>query len=243
MLAYHGDPAIKEKYIARVRAHRLADHLIQGTGWSHTVQRGCAVGCTLESYDHARYPIELGIPTHVAYLEDALFELLPQELAMTWPERFLSAIRPGTDLSRVWSEWAIWALVDKQHGMIRTYELVDEQYGMVRTYGFARAQLVDAAHLVADRLRSGVPGGVLDSPNELGAIGIMVWRAGVGTDGWLGIAREAAGVVILIADEKESSGQRNELTGEWTGEEIANRWICAACDKLIDLLASAPLPV
>ena len=63
MKAFHNDPAIKEKYLSRVRAHRAADELIRGTGWDG--HRGCAIGCTLESYDHARYPIELGVPEQI----------------------------------------------------------------------------------------------------------------------------------------------------------------------------------
>ena len=50
LLAYHGDPAIKAKYLARVRAHRKADELVQGTGWRtdgpYGEVRGCVVGCT-----------------------------------------------------------------------------------------------------------------------------------------------------------------------------------------------------
>src|ERR1700750_491921 len=72
LLAYHGQQSIKDKYLARVRAHRAADELVQGIGWENG--KGCAVGCTLESYEHRRYPIELGIPLHLAHLEDALFE-------------------------------------------------------------------------------------------------------------------------------------------------------------------------
>ncbi len=33
MLAFHGDPAIKAKYLGRVKAHRLADELVKGQGW------------------------------------------------------------------------------------------------------------------------------------------------------------------------------------------------------------------
>ena len=97
--AFHGDPAIKEKYLARVRAHAAADRLTQGTGWDGG--KGCAVGCTLEAYDHSRYPTELGLPEWLARLEDSIFEGLPTELAMTWPERFLSAIPVGADLEPV----------------------------------------------------------------------------------------------------------------------------------------------
>ena len=106
--AYHGDPAIKAKYLARVRAHREADRLIQGTGWEGG--KGCAVGCTLEAYDHALYETELGIPVALAHLEDAVFEGLDASTAQYWPERFLSAIEPGADLSQVGDQFVLWLL-------------------------------------------------------------------------------------------------------------------------------------
>jgi hypothetical protein len=99
--AFHGDPAIKAKYIARVRQHRLAEHLTKGIGWEPETQRGCAIGCCLEAYDHSRYPIELGLPEWLARLEDAIFEGLPVAEAQAWPEAFLEAIHPGADLELV----------------------------------------------------------------------------------------------------------------------------------------------
>lgn len=117
MLAYHGDPEIKQLYLARVAAHRAADQLVQGTGWAGG--KGCAVGCTLEVYDHARYPIELGIPLQLAYLEDRLFELQAKADAQLWPERFLGAIRPGADLAPVWGQWAVWMLADAEWGVLQ----------------------------------------------------------------------------------------------------------------------------
>ena len=91
--AFHDDPAIKAKYIARVEAHRAADELIRGVGWENG--RGCAIGCTLDAYDHSRYPIELGLPEWFARLEDAIFEGLPVERAMRWPSDVLRAIPVG----------------------------------------------------------------------------------------------------------------------------------------------------
>ena len=91
--AFHNDPAIKAKYIARVEAHRVADELIRGVGWEDG--RGCAIGCTLDAYDHSRYPIELGLPEWFARLEDAIFERLPVERAMRWPSDVLRAIPVG----------------------------------------------------------------------------------------------------------------------------------------------------
>jgi hypothetical protein len=120
MLAYHGDPAIKAKYLARVKAHREADVLTQGVGWeSNGTTRGCAVGCTLEAYDHSRYPVELGIPEVIANLEDAIFEGLPRAEAMRWPEAFLKAIKPGSDLSMVWPRFAVWLLSSRGSPMFK----------------------------------------------------------------------------------------------------------------------------
>lgn len=108
MIAFHGQQAIKDKYIARVRAHREADNLVRGQGWENG--RGCAIGCTLEAYDHSLYPTELGIPEWLARLEDKLFENLPIEDSQAWPERFLEAIRPGADLEKVKAPFLIFVL-------------------------------------------------------------------------------------------------------------------------------------
>ena len=111
LLAYHNDPAIKTKYLNRMRKHREADELLQSYGyWDDG--RGCAVGCAVHSdaNPHAKYEAKLGIPERIAHLEDAIFEGLPNDLAKQWPERFLSAIQPGANLSRVWHQFAAWML-------------------------------------------------------------------------------------------------------------------------------------
>src|SRR5262245_26189233 len=100
LIAYHGKKETKAMYLDRVRKHRAADELIRGTGWQNG--RGCAVGCTLHKYDHARYPIELGVPEVLAHLEDRIFERVDEKRAMQWPTQFLRAIPVGADLSRVW---------------------------------------------------------------------------------------------------------------------------------------------
>ncbi len=108
LLAFHNDPAVKAKYLARVESHIAADHLIRGTGWDGF--RGCAVGCTLEDYDHSRYPVELGIPEWLARVEDTLFEGMTKGRAETWPRDFLAAITPGVDLERVKAPFVIHVL-------------------------------------------------------------------------------------------------------------------------------------
>src|SRR5690348_11350270 len=120
MKAYHGDAAVKEKYLARVRSHQAADELMQGYGYWRD-GKGCAVGCTIhsESEPHKAYERELGIPERIAWLEDRLFERMPKEPARTWPERFLNAIPVGADLSNVWDQFMQWLLVDAEHGVIK----------------------------------------------------------------------------------------------------------------------------
>jgi hypothetical protein len=108
LTAFHGDQAIKDRYLARVKSHMEADRLIRGTGWDG--YKGCAIGCTLEAYDHSRYPIELGIPEWLAHLEDELFENMSKEKSRTWPHDFLSAITPGDDLDRVKAPFMIFVL-------------------------------------------------------------------------------------------------------------------------------------
>ena len=117
MLAYHSDTNIKRKYLARVRAHAKADELLQGYGyWKNG--KGCAVGCTIHGDSHEVYEIELGIPAEIAYLEDHFFERLEQQTARVWPARFLAAIKPGADLSRIYDQWSAWNLIDPVDGVI-----------------------------------------------------------------------------------------------------------------------------
>jgi hypothetical protein len=110
MLSYHSDPAIKARYLARVAGHADADEIIKGRYWE--AGKGCAVGCTIHGASHDDFERELGIPQMLAWLEDVIFEGLPNRAAKTWPERFLSSIEPGKDLSRVGWRLLHWLLTE-----------------------------------------------------------------------------------------------------------------------------------
>jgi hypothetical protein len=116
--AWHGDPILKATTLAKMAAHRVADDLIRGTYWDG--HRGCAVGCLTERSDggHETYPDRWGIPAELAWLEDTLFEGLPHNDAMSWPERFLGAIQPGADLSRVYRMFEARLMLDPERGNI-----------------------------------------------------------------------------------------------------------------------------
>jgi hypothetical protein len=51
-------------------------------------------------------------------LEDRIFEGLPLEKALAWPEQFLAAAKVGANLSGVWDKWALWVLSDPEYGVL-----------------------------------------------------------------------------------------------------------------------------
>ena len=222
MQAFHNDPAIKAKYLERVAAHRHLDQLVQGTGWESG--RGCAVGCTLDTYDHARYPIELGIPIQLAHLEDQLFEMQPSVDAQEWPTRFLTAIPVGADLTGVWPQWAVWMLEDPTHGVVR--------------YAGDRQDVIAAIRGVADLYRT----------STMPSVGAAAEAARAAAEAARAAAR-AAPAAWWAAEAARAAG-----TAEWAAAEAARAaaraapaaaraaWTTAACDKLITLLASAKAP-
>jgi hypothetical protein len=112
MIAYHNDPFIKAEILATLEQHRLADEIVKGKYWEGG--KGCAVGCTIKSGNHAEYENQFGIPQMLAHLEDRIFEGLPNEQAKLWPERFMRAIKPGSDLSLVGWKFQHWLLTDKR---------------------------------------------------------------------------------------------------------------------------------
>lgn len=137
--AFLGDPALKIRTLDRVRSHRQAGRLIPGVYWDGS--KGCAIGCTLESAEHDRYEVELGIPSSLAYLKDAIFEGLPHEAAQRWPEAFLEAIQPGADLSRV-----AWRILSRILGEVVFPNVAsDEPWGVRAAIEGVRCVLDEAA--------------------------------------------------------------------------------------------------
>jgi len=111
MIAYHGDHAVKDGILAQLQAHHDADEIIKGVYWQRG--KGCAVGCTIHSGEHAEYEPRFGIPQTLARLEDTIFEGLPNEIAKGWPLRFMRAIKPGADLSLIQWQFLHWLMTDE----------------------------------------------------------------------------------------------------------------------------------
>ena len=91
--AYHNDPAVKAKHVSRMETHMKADELVRLIYWENG--KGCAVGCTIHSDDHAAYETDLGWPQWLAHLEDTMFEGMAEEAAQQFPLRLLTAVPVG----------------------------------------------------------------------------------------------------------------------------------------------------
>ena len=125
MKAFHNDPDLKERVLAQLEAHYDADEIIHGVYWENG--KGCAVGCTVHSNLHKDYETELGIPEVLAYVEEFIFEELPNDVAKEWPLRFIKAIPVGADLSKVWPQLTVFLL----EGVLR-YAETDEQKDIIK---------------------------------------------------------------------------------------------------------------
>ena len=99
MIAFHGNPDEKTAILAQLEAHYKADEIVKGLYWEGG--KGCAVGCSIHSSEHAAYEPIFGIPRQLAHLEDTLFENMPNDRAKEWPLQFMRTIKPGSDLTRV----------------------------------------------------------------------------------------------------------------------------------------------
>ncbi len=216
--AYHGQQAIKDKYLTRVCAHRKADEIVQGYGyWSDG--KGCAVGCTLHSAQHSSYESELGVPRTLAYLEDRLFERMPKEQARLWPERFLAAIPVGADLSLVWPRWVRAIVLDETTGAARHCKnaVWSEKISQIRT-------LFD--HWIA----TGVKPAVADfraARQDLPRYWYYRWAAEAAAAEAAAAAAEAAAAVA-------------DRPGVW--RKTYDTQILRQADLLLELLAAAPVP-
>jgi len=111
LLSFHGDSAIKEIYLDRIRAHADADEIVHGQYWENG--KGCAVGCTIHSSQHDRYETDLGVPEWLAHLEDTIFENLSNGEAKTFPLEFLESIPVGVRLEPV--KWKFCAFLLREN--------------------------------------------------------------------------------------------------------------------------------
>jgi len=211
MFAYHNDPSIKEAILAQLSSHALADELVKGLYWEDG--KGCAVGCTIHSGDHAEYESRFGIPQMLAHLEDRIFEGLPNNKAKEWPCRFMGAIRPGADLSRVGWKFLHWLMTDASVNPGINHPLV-------------KTAVEDCASLIF-KLSVGEP--IARSAAE--SAGSAAWSAGSAAESAAWSARSAA------ESAAESAARSAAESAAWNAAESAAYVLMS--EKLVHLLEAA----
>jgi hypothetical protein len=246
MLAFHGDPAIKRKYLRRVRAHAKADEIIRGKYWEDG--KGCAVGCTIHGAEHETYETELGIPIALAQLEDTLFECQSNGKAKTFPARFLAAINPGADLSRVQWQFLHWLLTEelaaRDHPLVAAAikqcarALVPLTKGMPVDKSAAASAAWSAERSAASAAWSA----------ERSAVSAVASAASAASAAWsaemsaVSAVESAASAAWSAASAAESAA-----SAAWSAASAAESAASAAyarmADKLIELLAAVPSQV
>ena len=107
---------------ARIAAHKAADEITQGTGYTVLRDgkvRACAVGCSLDQYSHDEYSRVLGVDLRLAKLVDVIHEALPFSDAVSWPGRVAAALTPGADTTLAADRFVVWVL---RQGVCRNNE-------------------------------------------------------------------------------------------------------------------------
>lgn len=247
-IAFHGKPAVKAKYLRRVQTHRLADQILQGYGyWKDG--KGCAVGCTIHGTNPAVYETELGIPLQLAGIEDRLFEGMSNDRSKVWPERFLTAIPVGADLSQIWPQFVTWLLLDKSDGVIQYVDSDDERHVIQQVAELYCTGCTDRMRWIAAQQDATF---YFDDRKKIPYATRALYAA-------VGAARLAANSSVSSLGKNRSNDEAAlavRLTSHYAGQAVeeaatAVYWatdasdISTACElraeKLLELLAAAPL--
>jgi len=242
---WHSDPDLKARTMARAATHIAADLLRHGeTGNVIGGERGCSVSCTVGTYDHGRYPDELGLPVWLAQLQDRIYESLPVDergLDINWTLDFLGAVPVGIDadralapiLVRILTEIALPA-VTVDYGGVRAAIL--QVIDALRGHGDLEAARVaiqvawgaaGGAAWIAARAAAGVAARAAAGGAAGGAAGVAA-RAAARAAGWAatraaagGAAEAAAKVVLWAAEAAETAAWIAAWTAAWEAAETA----------------------
>lgn len=103
--AFHSKKKIKLKHLDAVLYH-----LLPNSGKRCGLR--CSIQCASEKDVYKNYEVRLGIPRWLGALEHALYIGMGKKKAASWPKRFLSSIKVGSDLNKVKTPFIIIVLND-----------------------------------------------------------------------------------------------------------------------------------
>lgn len=223
MLAYHNDPALKAAAIATMREHREHGRLVKGRYWEDG--KGCAIGCMTGGRKHSSYPVKWGIPKRLAHLKEAIFERLPDDLSLAWPERFLDAIPVGVDLSLVWPRFAVWLLTDPEWG---SRQFTNDEHGAQNA--------VDTVAALWHRVIDGENEKTLWPMFELASWAATREAGRAVRASWAARAAMSAAQAARPCWAEEAEAAAALAAAAWAPQASKEKWWTAASDKLTNLL-------
>jgi len=254
LIAYHGNAALKEKIRKRVLWHQERDHIARGryTQGSGRSFRGCAVGCSLEAAgveksmrgDHKLYEIKLGIPRIIALLEDKLFESLPFGEHVEFPLKFIDAIPVGADLSNVWPQFAAWLMIDETWGVLRRAETDKQRAIITEVAKKFSANITDRKtweeiHSRAAKLRVAAVAAYTDAVYTYAVVAAAAAAAAASHDA--AVASHDAAVAAAAAAAASHDAAVAVYASAAYGIDAHGKHLCAQRDKLLEILAAAPV--
>ena len=197
------------------------------------IRVGCPVPCeqrhhatdgdpSLDMDEHHRlYHSLYGVPPTLSSIENAIFSNLPLADVAAWPERFVGAIQPGSDLSAVSDRWMLWLLADEDSPLDPVRSEFEDLSSLLRKRlagdaldadewrsiaGFSESQswmLLETQRAGSAVARYGVATSELDAARD---IGIAVAQAGQ-------LAAHLQRCAIAAEEDQSAAESRNPVAG------------------------------
>lgn len=145
---------------------------------------------------------ELGAPRWLVHLADVIFKGLPNEKAQMWPDKFISAIKPGADLEKIKAPFLIFLLESFLEAMV-TLKYDEKKIPIVKT---AIKNSSDVISNIVNALKKEDWKAVSDAwsiadsatSDARSAVRAAIWEASKTAEFAASVAKSAASAVRLV---------------------------------------------
>jgi len=98
--AFHNKESLKQEIISRMKEHIELGQLVQGEGYDKFSGKGCAVGCSINCYDHQSFADTLGVDIWIAQIYDSIHEDINVKHIAKFNIDFLNSIPIGMTIQQ-----------------------------------------------------------------------------------------------------------------------------------------------
>lgn len=93
--AFQNKQSLKQEIVSRMKEHIKLDQLVQGTGYDESLGKGCAVGCSINCYNHQSFADTLDVDLWIPQIYDNLHEGINVKHIAKFNLDFLNSIPVG----------------------------------------------------------------------------------------------------------------------------------------------------